>query len=426
MSTPSLLMMSHTRTVLSSDADTMRLALMEKAGFEVFGGSQPVKAAKVAEFPWWDDEMSSLKHDANALYRRIKKRRRRLLARQRAGGLGRANEIVMLAAMQREHSQLKRKRSMAVRSKKRAFWRNLKAKLDPKRPNDMRVINKIARRSLGSTATKLTLTEQEVIAAWRPHISGPPPMMVESETDRDIEDERWTQYILSGRSKNSEHALTVRQVQHAIDCSPRFKAPGMDGITNEIIKLMGEAAVEKLTAIFNGIVGDPRTIPKGWKRSLVAMLEKVENPKPDELRPITLLSCVAKTLEIVLKNRLQAWASRQTGKSKLQDTQAGFRRRRDCIEPVWQLIVSSQRMALLTWRIDVLYLDVKKAFDSVPRVRLTWPSGGRRPKGSSSTAPSRSCKRAGTSRPAAGGTRPSSSTATCSRTRCCSSTSAST
>nr|KAG5704570.1 hypothetical protein BaRGS_031834 [Batillaria attramentaria] len=83
------------------------------------------------------------------------------------------------------------------------------------------------------------------------------------------------------------------------------KAPGKDGICNEMIKHLGPAARRKLLELFNqswktGI------FPSAWKEATIIPIRKKEKDpaKKTSYRPISLLSCLGKTLERMINKRL--------------------------------------------------------------------------------------------------------------------------
>ncbi|VDH92073.1 Hypothetical predicted protein [Mytilus galloprovincialis] len=106
-------------------------------------------------------------------------------------------------------------------------------------------------------------------------------------------------YLPGGIIKESE-------VDGIIKLLKRRKASGHDKIQHEHLLYGGHTLVRCLTSLFNLVVSKGR-IPNGWKLGLLVPLFKGNNkPKtsPDSYRPITLLPCVLKVFEHVIKSRL--------------------------------------------------------------------------------------------------------------------------
>ena len=140
------------------------------------------------------------------------------------------------------------------------------------------------------------------------------------------------------------------------------KAPGPDGITNEMLKHLGPGAKRTLLRIYNqswstGIV------PTIWKEAVIRPIPKMGKDKrdPSSYRPISLLSCVGKLLERIISKRL-IWHLESN--SVLASTQTGYR----------QFQSTEDQLALLTQEIEdafqekkvlAVFFDLSKAFDKV-------------------------------------------------------------
>ena len=101
------------------------------------------------------------------------------------------------------------------------------------------------------------------------------------------------------------------------------RAPGPDGIYNEVIKNLGTEAKKLLLWCVN------RTWSKGeypneWRKAIIVPLlkaGKVAND-PNSYRPVSLTSNLSKVTERMVKNRMEAWLEDH---AKINNTQAGFR-----------------------------------------------------------------------------------------------------
>lgn len=84
----------------------------------------------------------------------------------------------------------------------------------------------------------------------------------------------------------------------AIRKSKNRKAPGPDGIQVELLKLLGEKGMERLTALFNKIYQTGQ-IPREWLQSTFIPLPK--KCKPSTCANFRLISLMSHSLKILLK-----------------------------------------------------------------------------------------------------------------------------
>ena len=89
--------------------------------------------------------------------------------------------------------------------------------------------------------------------------------------------------------------LTLRELEEVLKKMKQKKAPGPDGITNEMLKLLGPGAKRTLLRIYNQSCSTG-TVPTIWKEAVIRPIPKKEKYKrdPSSYRPISLLGCVGK------------------------------------------------------------------------------------------------------------------------------------
>lgn len=96
----------------------------------------------------------------------------------------------------------------------------------------------------------------------------------------------------------------VRAVLQSINCK---SAPGIDQITNKALRNLSDTTISALTKYFNRCWRDGK-LPQQWKTAKAVLIPKPNKPPGIEnLRPISLTSCVGKLLEHVLLNRWQQY-----------------------------------------------------------------------------------------------------------------------
>ncbi|TLO84139.1 hypothetical protein FEG28_18965, partial [Acinetobacter baumannii] len=159
--------------------------------------------------------------------------------------------------------------------------------------------------------------------------------------------------------------VTPMEVKDLIkDLRPR-KAPGSDGISNRVIKLLPVQLIVMLASIFNAAMANC-IFPAVWKEADVIGIHKPGKPKnhPTSYRPISLLMSLGKLYERLLYKRLRDFVS---SKGILIDEQFGFRTNHSCVQQVHRLtehiLVGLNRPKPLYT--GALFFDVAKAFDKV-------------------------------------------------------------
>lgn len=138
-------------------------------------------------------------------------------------------------------------------------------------------------------------------------------------------------------------------------------APGPDGITNRVIANFDDSSIAALTDYMNR-VWDRGKLPSAWKHALVTLIPKL---KLENLRPISLTSCLGKLLEHVVLSRLhQHMEERQL----FPHTMVGFRPGLSTQDVTLQLqheIIDNPEASPLD-----AGLDLTKAFDCVSHAAI--------------------------------------------------------
>ena len=162
--------------------------------------------------------------------------------------------------------------------------------------------------------------------------------------------------------------ITPEQVLRAIHGLPSGKSCGVDGVTNELLKLTADAIRVPLATIFSQSLREGVFLAI-WKESILTPV-----PKPGKdlsqlasYRPIALLSCLSKLLERLVHEQLVIHC---LSNDHLPDHQFGFLRGRSA---EWQLL-----SVLESWyqardrghNVHAVFLDAAKAFDRVDHTLL--------------------------------------------------------
>ena len=150
-----------------------------------------------------------------------------------------------------------------------------------------------------------------------------------------------------------------------LECISKVKntTPGADNICNAFLKKVPYCIIQELLQLFNSSLVTS-VVPDEWKSGVICAI-----PKPGKdpslvtsYRPITMLSCVGKLLERILKRRLEFFLETN---NVFPATQTGFRKCRstvDCLSTLKHMIMDSfsQKKYCV-----VAYLDLQSAYDCV-------------------------------------------------------------
>ena len=157
--------------------------------------------------------------------------------------------------------------------------------------------------------------------------------------------------------------ITMNEVKTAIKKLKMKKSPGPDGISNEMIVHLGNAALKKLLEIFN-LSWNMGNVPQIWKDALMIPLHKKGKDKSNALsyRPISLTSCVCKTMERTINNRLQWYLEKE---KLIAPEQAGFRQYRSTEDQTTHLTQVIEDAFQKKKVVLASFIDLQKAFDKV-------------------------------------------------------------
>jgi len=156
-----------------------------------------------------------------------------------------------------------------------------------------------------------------------------------------------------------EAPFSITELRYVLNLMEKKKtSPGLDQITYSIICHTPAIYLPAFLDILNEIFSTGN-FPDSWKRSLVFLIPK---PVPGKYRPISLTSCVLKTLERLILMRLDWWLERY---NKLPNSQYGFRKSRSCLDNL-SILTSEIHISFLRGGATAcLFLDLTNAFDNV-------------------------------------------------------------
>ena len=165
---------------------------------------------------------------------------------------------------------------------------------------------------------------------------------------------KFTDYILPLPHVFSLTKTSNDIVLKLIQSLPLNKASGLDGISAKLLKEVGPITSASLTYIIN---------PNDWKVARVTPVYKDDiKTNPNNYRPISVLPIVSKLIGKIVFNQLYAFVMRH---DLLADAQSGFGLRHSTLTALLDIAndwFSNMDNGLLN---GVLFLDLKKAFDTV-------------------------------------------------------------
>ena len=146
------------------------------------------------------------------------------------------------------------------------------------------------------------------------------------------------------------------------------KAPGPDGVTNDMIKNFGLLTKRTLLKLFNES-WKSGTVPAMWKKATIIPIHKKGKDKKshNSYRPISLLSCLGKLQEKVINRRLLSFLE---DNNVLSQTQTGYRKHRSTEDQL--VLIAQEKENAFQERKKVVadFFDLTKAFDKVWRESL--------------------------------------------------------
>ncbi|KAH9270469.1 hypothetical protein BASA83_007469 [Batrachochytrium salamandrivorans] len=113
------------------------------------------------------------------------------------------------------------------------------------------------------------------------------------------------------------------------------------------------------------------TIPRAWLWASIVSIDKKDGDplNPGDKRGIALINVGLKLVCKVLQMRIEQFVETN---NLLSYEQAGFRKREECVDKLSSLVDIIQRRQNAGLNTHVLFIDIRKAFDTVPVGALLW------------------------------------------------------
>jgi len=159
-------------------------------------------------------------------------------------------------------------------------------------------------------------------------------------------------------------SFKMEELIHSLKCS-HDTAVGPDKIHYQFLKHLPQSILSFLLDNFN-FVWSSGQIPPSWKEATVIPIPKPgkDHTDPNNYRPIALTSCLCKTMERMVNNRL-VWTLES--KKQISDYQCGFRRGKCTLDQLIRLETYIRDGFIRKEHVVAVFFDLEKAYDTTWR-----------------------------------------------------------
>ena len=167
-------------------------------------------------------------------------------------------------------------------------------------------------------------------------------------------------------SDDNYDKVTFSEMVGVINSLRTDSSPGEDGINNLFLKNLSSKGLNLLLKMIN--MSLDVGLPKAWKSAVITMIPKKESNSSNhaDYRPISLLSCIGKLAERIIKNRLYRYIELN---NLLVYSQSGFRNFRGTGDNLLYMTQKIEEALNRKKKVLGINFDISKAFDKV------WHSG---------------------------------------------------
>lgn len=145
------------------------------------------------------------------------------------------------------------------------------------------------------------------------------------------------------------------------------KSAGPDGLHPRVLKEIAQYITEPLKMIYMKSIASGM-LPSQWKQGhITPIFKKGNRSQPGNYRPVSLTSVLCKVLEAIIREQVM---KHMVDNNLFCDEQHGFVPGRSCMTQLITCLDEWTEMLDNGDPLDVVYLDFKKAFDTVPHQRL--------------------------------------------------------
>ena len=199
---------------------------------------------------------------------------------------------------------------------------------------------------------KQTIDQEEIEVIWTHYVQ-------ELFADNRLEPE------LRETGEDQPMVILLSEVKYAIKLAKIHKAPGEDNIYAEMLKLLDDESLKRLTYLLNKIYCSG-TLPRDWTQSVFIPIPKKNGAnKCSQYRLISLMSHVLKIALRIIHQRIYTKCDQYVG-----EEQFGFRLGYGTREALFGLNVLLQKCRDQSQDVHLCFIDYEKAFDRVKHTEL--------------------------------------------------------
>ena len=156
--------------------------------------------------------------------------------------------------------------------------------------------------------------------------------------------------------------IQIEQLNKEISNICVYKSSGITGLSSYVLKLCFEMLNVKLLVIMNKSLFQGY-FPQDWRKAVIIPIPKIPIPKEvGDLRPIALTPLPGKILERFVHTQIMLHLDTH---SLLNDFQNGFRKKHSTIDTIFKFSTDLQLNKNNKMNTIALFIDFKKAFDTV-------------------------------------------------------------
>ena len=275
------------------------------------------------------------------------------------------NNSYLRGCLQSEHKKYKK----LVKSKHKEYINKLFTDLDELHSSDPRgYMNLVKSLRDGSFDKKISDSSSFVSPdKWREHFSellGPP-------VTHGLTENTMTSFVTENVDQfmsELDNPITRTEIIQEISGLDNNKATSFDMVSNEILKAGKLVIATPVLRLFNAILRST-LYPSNWKLDILSPLHKSgEKSDPNNFRGIAVSSCFGKLFNKILQRRLEKFCKSEKSISDLQGSGKAGSRTSDhllIVRCLFDKYVKLQGRHLYT-----CFVDLRKAFDTVPRAKL--------------------------------------------------------
>lgn len=168
----------------------------------------------------------------------------------------------------------------------------------------------------------------------------------------------------------TDHCFSGKELENALNNKHDHKAVGPDAFPIDILRVFrfDEAIMASVADLMTRLYHEG-FVPDVWKKSLLSPLYKGKGDPNvgDNYRGISLSSHFLKLFETVILKRVQTWSEEN---DLLPPHQAGFRPGFSTVDHIFVLNHLIQTSKIKQKKLQCMFIDIRKAFPSVPRQEL--------------------------------------------------------